>query len=227
MKKILSLLLITSLLLVMFPARAQAEAVTISEKKMELVHGDTFTLKLLNVRERDTIVWNTTNRSVATVNSEGVVSADNVGNAIITAKAGGKKYACKITVVEDINNMRPYDAYSFAIMEVLGNGFYVLDNYTRFGESSFGEDFETTLDNLHKNMIKLSQYNDKITALDGAEYDDFKVAWELAYNELNSLYNEMADKPPTEEKSEDFQWLNFKNADKCLRKLGKECTYFE
>ncbi len=227
MKRLLSVILILVLATASpVVARAQ-ENISISVKKMELVHGDTFTLKLLNAKEKTTIVWNTTNKNVATVSSEGVVSADNCGKAIITAKVGSKKYTCKITVIENINNMRPYDAYNFASLDIIGYGFFVLDNYTRFGECSYGEDFNTTIENLEKNMTKLLQYNDKIIAMEGEEYDDFKSAWKLVYNELNSLYNEMANNPPTTEITKrKTEWLNFKTIDKYLRSLAKECSYF-
>lgn len=224
MKKLLSILLVLSLLTMVFPASAQAETIAMSEKKMELVHGDTFTLKVLNVKERETIVWNTTNKNVATVTSDGVVSADNVGNAIITARVGKTKYTCKITVVENVNNASPHDIYRFVTMDIL-NGFYMLDNFARFSESSHPDDFETTLENLNKNMKKLSQYNEKVIAYEGEEYDDLKEAWDVLYNEILSLYGEFEDNPPKVGKV--FEWLDFKNVDKYKQLFLRECMYFE
>jgi hypothetical protein len=225
MKKLLSLLLVLLVLTSIIPVNVQAaKQIKLSEKTMELVHGDTFTLKLLNTDA--TIVWNTTNKNVATVTSGGVISANNVGNAIITAKVGKKKYTCKITVVKNVNNARPYDAYFFATADVLGKGFYVLDNYTRFGQSSFDEDFDTTLKNLEKNMKTLSKYNDKINAYEGEEYLDLKEAWKLLYNELTSLYDELQNNPPTKEKST-YVWLDFSDASKYSQLYSKECMYFE
>jgi len=45
-----------------------------------------------------TVTWTSSNTSVATVNSNGVVTAVGLGNATITATSGGKYATCEITV---------------------------------------------------------------------------------------------------------------------------------
>lgn len=62
-----------------------------------LKKGSTLTLKLLGNSKK--VKWSSSKKSVATVTSKGKVKAVNVGSATITAKAGSKKYKCKITVV--------------------------------------------------------------------------------------------------------------------------------
>ena len=44
------------------------------------------------------VFWSSSDESVATVSSSGVVTANRPGNAIITAMAGGKSATCKVTV---------------------------------------------------------------------------------------------------------------------------------
>jgi hypothetical protein len=222
MKKIISFLLILIIALTVIPATSVQAAVKISESKIELAEGDTFTLELTGTD--GTIVWNTTKKNVATVTSEGVVTAGNVGKAKITAKVGKNKYVCNVTVVKNIANIRPYDAFNF-VNEMLGYKFYVLQNYIFNGESSYGEDFETTLKNLDADMIKLSKYNDSIDKLDGEEYDDLKSAWNILYTEINTIYKAIKDNPP--KMNDRYYPLDLKNMKKYMDDYMDECSYFE
>ena len=45
-----------------------------------------------------TVKWSSSNKKVATVNKNGLVKAKKKGSTVITAKAGKKKYKCRITV---------------------------------------------------------------------------------------------------------------------------------
>ena len=75
---------------------ASSNAVTISAKKKTLYIGKSFTLK---IRGTDKAVkWSSSNKSVATVSAKGKVTAKKAGTAVITAKVGGKKLVCKVTV---------------------------------------------------------------------------------------------------------------------------------
>lgn len=84
-------------LVVLSPMSANAAAkVKLSKTKVTLTAGKTTTLKLKNNKKK--VKWSSSNKKIATVNSEGKVSAKKKGTAKITAKAGGKKYTCKVTV---------------------------------------------------------------------------------------------------------------------------------
>lgn len=65
--------------------------------------GSTFTLKVLGNSKK--VKWSTSKKSVATVSAKGKVKAVAAGKATITAKVGGKKYKCTVTVVG--NNVEP------------------------------------------------------------------------------------------------------------------------
>ena len=47
---------------------------------------------------KKSVKWSSSKSSVASVNAKGKVTAKKAGTATITAKVGGKKYTCKITV---------------------------------------------------------------------------------------------------------------------------------
>ena len=73
-----------------------ASSIKISKKKKTLRVGDKYTLKITGTSKK--VKWSSSNKKVATVNSKGKVKAKKKGTATITAKVGGKKYKCKITV---------------------------------------------------------------------------------------------------------------------------------
>ncbi len=76
------------------------ESVSLDRTSMNLVEGQATTLvATINPNDADekTIEWTTSNASVAMV-SNGVVTAIAEGNAVVTAKAGGKSATCSVTV---------------------------------------------------------------------------------------------------------------------------------
>jgi uncharacterized protein YjdB len=82
---------------------SQSIAVTsilLSEDNVEVVTGETITL-IANVfpsnATEQTVIWSSSNESVATVNN-GIVSAIGIGKATITAQCGGKEATCVVTV---------------------------------------------------------------------------------------------------------------------------------
>lgn len=78
-------------------AEAKAKPV-LNKKKVSLAVGGKVTLKLKNWKKR--VTWSSSKKSVATVSGKGVVKAKKKGTAKITAKAGGKKYVCRVTVTK-------------------------------------------------------------------------------------------------------------------------------
>ncbi len=101
MKKTLSLLLVFALILSTiltessFVSNAKAK-IRLNKKKVTLKVGKKTKLKLKNYKKK--VKWSSSKKKVATVNKKGVVTAKKKGTAKITAKAGKKKYICKVTV---------------------------------------------------------------------------------------------------------------------------------
>lgn len=71
-------------------------AVKINKKTARVLKGKKITLKVTGTKKK--VTWSSNKKSIATVNSKGVVTGKKKGTATITAKVGGKKYTCKVTV---------------------------------------------------------------------------------------------------------------------------------
>ncbi len=75
--------------------------ITLDKTSVELLEGETITLKATvspdNATDK-TVVWSTSDASIATVDNKGVVKAIKVGKVTITAKAGDKTATCEVTV---------------------------------------------------------------------------------------------------------------------------------
>ncbi len=83
----------------------EAATIKLSKKKVTLVKGQKFKLKVKGTKKK--VKWSSSKKSVATVSSKGVVKAKKKGKATITAKVGGKKLKCKVTVTvpkQEVNN---------------------------------------------------------------------------------------------------------------------------
>ncbi len=90
-------------------AVVEAATVGISQKSLVLEIGKTKVLKISGTKNK--LTWKSSDKSVATVASNGKVTAKEVGMATITATVGGKKYSCTVTVA-------PYDAVEEKIGEI-------------------------------------------------------------------------------------------------------------
>lgn len=82
-------------------AGAKAKAI-LNKKNATLTVGTKLQLKLKNNTKK--IRWISSNQKVAKVSNRGLVTARARGSARITAKAGGKKYLCRIKVLATKNS---------------------------------------------------------------------------------------------------------------------------
>ena len=76
--------------------QVEAKTIKINKKSAVLKKGKTLQLKISGTKKK--IVWKSTNKKIATVNSKGKVTAKRNGKCTITAKVQGKTFKCKITV---------------------------------------------------------------------------------------------------------------------------------
>lgn len=95
-KRLITVLLIFTLVLSMSIPVMAASKVKINKTKTTMYVGQTTTLKISGTKSK--AKWSSSKKSVATVTSKGTVTAKKKGFATITAKIGNKKYTCKVTV---------------------------------------------------------------------------------------------------------------------------------
>ncbi len=98
MKNLKKILILMSFILVFsaFSSTTHVQAASISKTKVTLLSGQSVSLKVNGKKGK--VKWSSSKKSVATVNSKGLVKAKKKGTAKITAKIGKKKYTCKVTV---------------------------------------------------------------------------------------------------------------------------------
>ena len=81
-------------------SKVATSKITGLKSKVTVKKGKTLTLKpvLSPITSKDKITYKTSNKSVATVSSKGVITGKKKGTAKITVKAGKKSYVVTVTV---------------------------------------------------------------------------------------------------------------------------------
>ncbi len=181
LKPFLSLVIIAVLVFTLSPAHSSAaKKVKLSKTKITLNVGKTKTLKLKNNKKK--VKWSSSKKKVATVSKKGKVTAKKKGTATITAKAGKKKYKCKVTVKAapkknntPANNTPANNPPTDNPPVVTGPSQYIKDNYAKLksyilnygSENSSGEYF-----------IKMNgSYNDVYGIVYRSQYASFEFIY--------------------------------------------------
>ena len=109
-----SFLLLTVMMVLGFAMTSQAAK--LNAKKIKVPVGTTYVLKVKGAKGK--VTWKSSRKSVATV-KKGKVTALKKGTAKITAKVRGKKYTCKVTVVDNVFVSQDID--NFAVPDIQGD----------------------------------------------------------------------------------------------------------
>ena len=109
-----SFLLLTVMMVLGFAMTSQAAK--LNAKKIKVPVGTTYVLKVKGAKGK--VTWKSSKKSVATV-KKGKVTALKKGTAKITAKVRGKKYTCKVTVVDNVFVSQDID--NFAVPDIQGD----------------------------------------------------------------------------------------------------------
>ena len=86
--------------------------ITLSSSSLSLVKNSTAQLTAYTSQPA-TVTWSTSDSSVCNVDDSGLIRANKVGNAQITASANGKSAFCTITVSEEREEDKKVDIYFF------------------------------------------------------------------------------------------------------------------
>lgn len=84
------------------PEKIQVEGITVTPSSAELKCGDSLQLQALVTPDNaddKTVVWSSSDNSIATVGQNGMVTGLTAGETVITAEASGKSATCSITVM--------------------------------------------------------------------------------------------------------------------------------
>jgi hypothetical protein len=106
---------------------AEAATVKINKSKLIMVIGTTYQLKLTGATSK--IGWSSSKKTIATVTSEGKVTAKKNGKASITATVEKKKYTCEvtITVLDTTEKIEEYIYQRYATLKTDLGTFKLID----------------------------------------------------------------------------------------------------
>lgn len=111
----------------------QAAEIKLNKTSIVLNTGESTKLKIAGTKKR--AKWSTSNKFVASVNSNGAVSGANAGTAYIYAEVSGKKLKCKVTVKNSFDEAKAKKNIKKTIYENNGNIFVLMKSNYEFPTS--------------------------------------------------------------------------------------------
>ena len=181
MKLLKKLLLVTIILMAALIAIPQMQnkveaAVKISATKKTMYKGYTYNLKVTGTNKK--VTWSSSDKSKATVNSKGKVYVKKNGKVTITAKVGGKKYNCKVTIKNKPYKLTQFSTTFYDLKDVAKKYKYIGDirNYGEYKYDLNGDGKKDTI------LVKR-----KITYDNEDNIDDLYYSFRINGEEIEKL----------------------------------------
>lgn len=112
LKKLMVIVLAFAMSLSIVPEPMDAASkVKLNRSRLTLYVGHTSVLRVKNNHKK--VKWSSSKRTVAIVTKEGKVKAKKKGKCNITAKVGGKKYVCRVTVKKKASSAKKRTTYVY------------------------------------------------------------------------------------------------------------------
>lgn len=195
MKKLLTAILVMTLLISLAPALKADAATKLNKSKITIKTDNTYNLSLSGVSKG--IKWTTSDKTIAKVSSAGKVKGLDAGEATITAAYANKKYTCKVTVEYDIDTML-IDTYNWVI-GIWNDGFCNIYHYLEDGLDATGQnmDINETIEKTDKYMEEFEKYDKFVKSLSEDDYyEDLNELWPKLSDEIQYLYSRIKDEIP-------------------------------
>ncbi len=211
---------------------AEAAKVKISKTKASVMVGKTITLKISGTDK--TVKWSSDNKKVAIVTSKGKVKGIAPGEAVITAKVGGKEYDCFVTVKFDEKTAKKNlsikyeqcNKYTVAIVKNNNKYSVALSGYMFYDKKDQGYSASAELLNLQPGKSCALVFLNP-TGVDG-EYkkpSNYKVDWDVA--EANQTTGLIKNIKCESELIENEVKLTFTNkGDKSISYIPYTCLFY-
>ena len=178
LKKILLVTIILMMALVVIPQMQNKveAAVKISSTKKTMYKGYTYKLKVTGTNKK--VKWSSSDKSKATVNSKGKVYVKKNGKVTITAKVGGKKYNCKVTIKNKPYKLTQFSTTFYDLKDVAKKYKYIGDirNYGEYKYDLNGDGKKDTI------LVKR-----KITYDNEDNIDDLYYSFRINGEEIEKL----------------------------------------
>ena len=167
-------------------AHSHAAGLSLNKTRVIIEKKTTYKLKLSDI-DPALVKWTSKDPTIAKVSKKGKITAKKRGTCIIKAKYKGKKYKCKVTVMNEAEiNRIMINSYSWQADQIWNKGFCPIASYIEKGRDQFGDsmDIETVVARTKKKLKEKNTWNSQVAAIVGSKYKKYKTDWNKVYKQM-------------------------------------------